>query len=271
MFAIKQLVRMALITLTSDWQNDDFYIGAMKGLLYSEIPQVQVVDISHKIDSFKYTQAAFVVRNSFLHFPKGTIHIVAINSEIQPGTPAVCIQVKGHYFIGAASGIFSLIFSENPEKVVEIQSGNRWQTSSFNELSLFAKAAAFIANGGNMDELGPEIPDKVGYVKMMPVYDEFEIAGSVLYIDSYNNVFTNITRSMFDQVIGDKKFSITLKSDSNKVTRLSQNYSEVDVAEMLALFNSLDLLEIALRNAPLAKLLDVKINDHVIVKRLPKN
>jgi len=63
---------MSIITLTTDWKQNDFYTGALKGTILTKCPEIQIVDISHQIPSFNISQAAFVIKNSYYHFPKGT-------------------------------------------------------------------------------------------------------------------------------------------------------------------------------------------------------
>lgn len=257
---------MSIITLTTDWHNDDFYVGAIKGLLYSKCPDVKVIDITHKIESYKYTQAAFVLRNAFSYYPDGTIHIVGINSEPTEAQPPICLKIKGHYFLGTANGIFSLMFTEKAEKVVKIDLTETIKLSSFPELTIFAEAAAFLVNGGAIEKLGSELPNQGRHVQFMPAIDENDITGNVIHIDSYQNIITNISEELFQQVGKQRRFIITVKSESYSVTRLSKNYSEVDVGDMLALFNSLGLLEIAMRNVRMAELTDIKINSPVTIK-----
>ncbi|PKP09326.1 MAG: hypothetical protein CVU09_11630 [Bacteroidetes bacterium HGW-Bacteroidetes-4] len=257
---------MTIVTLTSDWANDDFYIGAVKGLLYSKCPDVKVVDISHKIESYKYTQAAFIVRNAFKHFPDGTIHLLAINSDITENQPPICMKIKNQYFIGTGTGIFSLMFTEQPELMVELRENELLKKSSFPELTLYAEAAAFLVNGGKAEELGPILDEKYRHVQFMPALDENMITGNVIYIDSFGNIITNINRELFEQIRNNRNFVITVKSEMYSVNKLSQNYSEVDMGDFLALFNSLELLEIAIRNGKLAELIDVKYNSPVTIK-----
>ncbi len=257
---------MKLITLISDWHNDDFYTASVKGLLYSKCADIKVIDISNKIESYKYTQAAFVLRNAFLHFPVDTIHIVAINSDSDEQHPPICLKIKGHYFLGSASGIFSLMFSETPDVLVKINETDSIKNSTFPELTLYAEAASFLINGGDIKDLGPDLPHQYRHVQFMPAIDESIITGSVIYFDSYQNVFTNITRDLFNQVGKNRKFVITIKSDTYSMHKISKNYNEVEVGEMVSIFNSLDLLEISQRNGKLAKLLDIRLNSPVTVK-----
>jgi len=257
---------MSIITLTTDWHNDDFYTGAIKGLLYSRCPNVTVIDITHKIESYKYTQAAFVLKNAFSYFPEGTIHLVGINSESTEEQPPVCLKIKGQYFVGAANGMFSLMFSEHPEQIIKLEERGSLKNSSFPELTLFAEAAAHLANGGKMEELGSPFPGKYRHVQFFPAIDDNDITGNVIYIDSYYNVITNITRELFVQVGKKRNFTITIKSESYSVNHLNTAYNQVEVGEMLALFNSLDLLELAIRNGKLAELIDLRINSPVTIK-----
>jgi len=257
---------MRFITLISDWNNDDFYIAAVKGLLYSKCNDIMVADITHKIESYKYTQAAFVLKHAFTHFPTGTIHIVALNSEVGDKQPVICLKYQGHYFIGTNNGIFSLMFPDQPEEIIQITESEDEKPSTFPELTLFAEAAASIINNGDTAQLGPKINARLRNILMMPTIDDQMITGNVVYIDSYQNLFTNITRELFVKEQRNRKFSITVKSDAYRITKISNNYGEVEIGEVLAIFNSLGLLEIAMRNARMAELIDVRINSPVIVK-----
>jgi len=76
---------MHIITLTSDWKEYDFYVASLKGKLLSICPEATLVDITHSIKPFNTAEAAFVLKNSYPHFPDNTIHIIAVNSEPEVG------------------------------------------------------------------------------------------------------------------------------------------------------------------------------------------
>jgi hypothetical protein len=83
-----------IVTLTTDWGDRDFFAGKVKGKLYSYIPGVRVVDITHNIEPFQFMKAIFVVKNACLDFPKGTIHIIDINSSETAQMPFVVVEYK---------------------------------------------------------------------------------------------------------------------------------------------------------------------------------
>lgn len=257
---------MRIVTLISDWSHDDFYTAAVKGALYSKCDNIKVIDITNKIDSFKYTKAAFVLRNAYLHFPKGTIHIIAINSDISEKQPAVCIEHNGHYFLGTENGIFSLLFTNKPDTVIKIKESDLIKNTTFPELTVFANAAINLINKETAASLGEEIQSKIRPMQFMPGFDDNIITGNAIYIDSYFNVFTNVSKELFSEVGKNRDFTIAIKSDSYSINKISKNYNEVEVGEMVGLFNSLNLLEISQRNGRLAELLDIKLNSPVTIK-----
>ena len=116
---------MAIITLTTDWNKSDHYLGAVKGKILSKDINTKIVDISHQVQPFNIMQAAFILRNCCFNFPKGTIHIVGVDSEPTPENQHIAVLVDGHYFISANNGVIGLITSEiKPEKSVAIKIPN---------------------------------------------------------------------------------------------------------------------------------------------------
>ena len=73
---------MSLITLTTDFGTKDHFVGAVKGAIYSEFPDMKIVDISHEISPFNITQTAYILKNAYKSFPEGTVHIIGVDSEI---------------------------------------------------------------------------------------------------------------------------------------------------------------------------------------------
>ena len=258
---------MAVITLTTDWRNDDFYVGAMKGRILSQCPGATIVDITHKIESYKSAHAAFILRGTFPHFPAGTIHLICTNSEVSDKRIPVCISYKGQYFIGCDMSALKVMFAEQPEKVV-VLSPEKFANSTFPELTILAPAACMIANGASPDDIGIDATDEFSIMELSPSCTADTISGSVIYIDSYKNLITDITRGMFESVGNRRRFEIVVKNDTYKINEINRTYSGVRTGDLLALFNSMGLLEIAIRDAYLADLAKIECNTPVLVKFL---
>ena len=131
----------SIITLTSDMGYRDYYVAAVKGVIYSQCPNCHVVDISHSITPFNTFHAAWVLKNAYLNFPKGTVHILSVNSEGSDDIAQVVVDYDGHYFIGADNGVFSLMFDKKPDRVFEININQDSDSMTFHSRDLFLKAA----------------------------------------------------------------------------------------------------------------------------------
>lgn len=256
---------MPIITLISDWKNSDFYVAALKGSILSKCPEAEIVDISHNIQQFSIAQAAFVLKNSFRYFPKGSIHVIAVKAEASAKIPYVIVKIEEHYFIGCDNGIFGLLTELAPEEAVAIFPDEK--NDAYKSLySAYAHFVSEIKNGRNLNEIGEDHKKLFLQVPLLPTIDEHVINGSILYIDSFSNAITNISKELFDQVGKKRKFEIFIQSNHYKVNRINKKYSETSQGELLAIFNSENNLEIAINNGNAAELLNLNIGSVVRVK-----
>jgi S-adenosyl-L-methionine hydrolase (adenosine-forming) len=254
---------MSIITLTSDWNSSDFYVGAVKGLILRNCHDITIVDISHSISAFNSAQAAFVIRNAYPNFPKGTIHIILVNTESSATRPFLLVRADEHFFIGTDNGIFSLILGDKPEKIVQIKGD---EEKSKTAIELFSSVACKLASGVDMEELGVVINSYNQRIPLRPTIENLTLTGSVIYIDSFQNAITNITRDLFDRIKQNRAFEIFIQSKHYKVTQISNFYNDVPDGELLVLFNSVGLLEVAINNGNAARLLNLDVNSTIRVE-----
>src|SRR5690606_14011833 len=118
----------------------DFYQAALKGSIVSQFPTVRLVDISHEIPPFDIQYAAFVLKNAYPYFPEKTVHLIGIDSVFNQDTRYLALQHKGHYFVGADNGVFSLVLDGPPAEVVELNIIQDLKYLHFPLTDIFAKA-----------------------------------------------------------------------------------------------------------------------------------
>lgn len=245
---------MAIITLTSDWGNSDFYVPAVKGTIYSMLPDVNIVDITHNIEPFDVRSAAFIVKNCYRSFPKGTIHILAIDTEESTDNPHVALKVNDHYFVGTDNSIFSLIIGQDPYEAVIIDIMQDTDFFTFSTRDRFVKVAAMLYNGTQLSDIGKSYQIKER-IEIRPSYDANSIHGLVNYVDAYENLVTNITRTLFEQIRESRNFTIKVCSGIYKINKIHKSYQDVHEADILALFGTHGFLEIALNHGKASSLL----------------
>ncbi len=244
---------MPVITLTTEWKPDDIYNGIIKGKLSSLSPGTIIVENAGGIPVFNIARAAFIIRNTFSNYPEGSVHLICVHSEALKNQDYLVVRAKNHFFIGTDNGIFNLILNSEPEEAVKIE-----KSDLHNELDVFARTASRLIDGTALSELGKPVKAITERVPLRATIDKDVIIGSVIFIDSYGNAISNITREVFSRVFENRNFRILIQSNKNYTDKISERYSDVPVGEMLAKFNQLDLLEIAINGANVAELLSIE-------------
>ncbi|MFZ4463373.1 MAG: SAM hydrolase/SAM-dependent halogenase family protein [Bacteroidales bacterium] len=257
---------MAIITLTSDWGLSDYYLAAVKGTIYTQLPEAIIVDISHNIKHFDIEGAAFTIRNCYENFPKGTIHIIGINSEESVDIPHIAVEANGHFFIGADSGIFSMILGKKPDQMYHLDIPADTGYFTFSTRDRFVKAAVHIAKGLAVSQLGDPYEQLNSKLLFQPTTDSRSIKGLVVYIDAYENLITNISERLFRTEQRGRNFEIAFSI--YKIKQIKTSYLDVAVPSALALFGSHGFLEIAINQGNAASLLGMDRNSPVQVNFL---
>jgi S-adenosylmethionine hydrolase len=191
---------------------------------------------------------------------------------VGPDTTYLAVYSKGHYFVGADNGIFSLIFDTQASKIIKLDLPEEIVNVTFPTKEILVKAACHLASGGAIELLGTEAEGYLERTLLRPVVEGGVIRGSVIYIDSYKNIITNITASLFKKVGYDRPFTIFFRKFEYNITSISQSYSDVFEGEKLALFSSTGYLEIAIHQGKASGLLGLDMGDTVRVEFTePKN
>ena len=245
---------MPVITLTTEWKPDDIYYGIIKGKLSSRSPGTIIIDNAGNIPSFNISHASFIIRNTFNNYPKGSVHIICVHSEAHKDQDHLIVRARDHFFVGTDNGIFNLILNSDPDEVIKLE-----HLDATDELEIFAKAASDLIAGKKPSDLGKTVNTLSERVPLRATIDKNVIIGSIIFIDSYGNAISNITREIFSRVFENKAYRILIQSNKNYTDQISLKYSDVPVGEMLARFNQLDLLEISINGADVSELLSLSI------------
>lgn len=256
---------MGIITLTTDLGHKDFYQAALKGSIISQFPTARLIDISHEIPPFDIQYAAFVLKNAYPYFPEKTVHLVGIDSVFNQDTRYLALKHKGHYFVGADNGIFSLILDGAPEEAVELNIIQDLKYLHFPLTDIFAKAACVLAKGGMLTDIGDPVTTIVDRTLVQPVVEKDSLRGSVVFIDSFGNVISNINKELFNKVQRSRNFVLYFRRNET-IDQMSWHYNDVPEGEKLCLFGISDYLEIAINKGNASGLLGLNKGDIIRVE-----
>ncbi len=248
---------MAIVTLTTDFGHKDFAIAVIKAALLQQIPDVTIIDITHEISPYNLTETAYILKNAYAAFPKGTVHIIGVESELTPENLHLAMAFEGHYFIGGDNGIFSLLTDNIKATQTVAINIHKALTPTFPVFDVFIHVAAHILRQGTLEVIGNPISTIRELTNIRPVINTEgnQILGSVIYIDNYGNVITNITQKLFKTIGKSRPFTIFARTE--KFKNIYNSYSQAidfnlprakreEDGKKLALFNSAGHLELAI-------------------------
>lgn len=251
---------MAIITFMSDFGRSDHYVSAVKAKILSINPGLKIVDVSHDIEPFNLAHAAFVLKSVYMDFPKGTVHLVSVNSHAERTIRFLTAKIEDHIFVGPDNGIFSLISEKEPGMIAELFNANE-EHATFPTKNIMGKAAAMLASGSDMNDVGAYTKDYVRRIDRKFRATKKQISGNVIRVDHYGNLISNIEEEVFNILRKDRNYVVQFGRE--KVDKINDNYNELDDGDCFVVFNDLGLLEIGINKGNASKLLGLRYDSPV--------
>lgn len=244
-----------VIALLSDFGARDHYAGTMKGVMLGICPEATLVDITHDNTAHDVLEGALQLAASYRYFPAGTIFLVVVDPGVGSARRGLAADAGDYKFVAPDNGVLTAVFKEvAPRKVVEL-SERRYArptvTRTFEGRDRFAPAAAWLAKGTQLSAFGRTVSD---YHKLdLPMVDVApeKLRGTILIVDRFGNLVTNIDRKTFETFA--KHGSIRIVAEGTSIDRLVSTYTEIAPGETCALFGSSDHLELAANAASAAE------------------
>lgn len=248
----------SIITLTSDFGLQDHFVSVMKAVILGIHPESRLIDISHQIPAQDVMACAWVLRNSSMHFPPGTVHLVVVDPGVGTKRSPVAIKIGDQFFVGPDNGIFSLIADEYEYEAYHLNNTAYWKpnpSNTFHGRDIFAPIAAHLASGVSISELGERIEELVTYRWATPIADKDGIQGWVLHIDNFGNLVTNISSQIIEEAIGGG--SVKIYVGNTILNQMVDTYGDVEDGEPAAYIGSTGMLEVAIAKGNASEMLGV--------------
>jgi len=256
---------LSLVTLTTDFGTRDHYVGALKGVLLNIAPDLHLVDLSHDIPPQDVLAGAFLLRHATPLFPRNTVHLAVVDPGVGSDRRGLAIASQGHLWVGPDNGLFTYALSDGARVYEIADPGLRRESISatFHGRDLFAPAAAHLAAGLPLERVGPPVDDPVLLEEAHPARDHDTVTGSVIHVDGFGNLVTNITAPIALSFTGKCRVQL---ATGLVIDGLSTTYADVGPDSALALIGSVGLLEISVRGGNAARKLGMSRGDLVILQ-----
>lgn len=247
-----------IITLTTDFGYQDYYVSAMKAAILSINPDARLLDISHSIPAQDIMAGAWVLKNVAFMFPEGSIHLAVVDPGVGTPRKPIIAEVDGHYFVGPDNGLFSLVASERSYSAYELSNVEYMADAvsrTFHGRDIFAPAAGHLSNGRAPEAFGPRLPEMLRYRWATPIHDNEGIQGWVMHIDAYGNLITNIPAALIQEY---EYKTLKVYAGTTIMREIHAAYADVPTGEAVSLIGSSGMLEISVNQGRAEELLNVQ-------------
>lgn len=268
-----------IITLTTDFGLTEAYVAAMKGVILSINPRVNLIDICHAVKPQNVGQAAFILGTVYQFFPKRTIHLVVVDPGVGSERRAIILRTPWADFVAPDNGVLSYVIQpfiqrgsmgdrQQVELVSELEAvaitkPEFWRSPvspTFHGRDIFAPVAARLSLGFPPISFGEAITS----VTMLPLpyprrASDGSVTGQILHIDSFGNLITNIRGDDLPSA----KERLIIEVRGHRIAGLKRTYAEGE--GLLALIGSSDYLEVAFKGGSARAVLDAEVGDEVKV------
>lgn len=258
-----------IITLLTDFGEEDWFVAAMKGVIATLAPKVRIIDITHQVPPGDIRRGALVWRCVYRSFPLGTVHLGVVDPGVGTTRGVLVVRAGGHLFVAPDNGLLSWVLREEGETAVfQVNREDLFlpeASTTFHGRDIFAPLAARLATGLLPEETGSTSSTPVLLPKPMlrslgGQSWETEVIGQ----DRFGNCLTSLTR----QTVGTEQAAALFLGirDTEIILPLEDCYGSVPGGQPLAVWGSCGFLELSVSGGSAARALDLKIGDQITVR-----
>jgi len=264
------LAHRPIITLTTDFGLNDHFVGTIKGVILSIVPEVEIVDICHSVQAFDVLDGALTIAQAYSYFPSGTVHLVVVDPGVGTARRPILVTSDRHHFVAPDNGVLSVIYAREERLHIRHITAEHYSlqpvSNTFHARDVFSPVAAWLAKGVDPEKFGDEISDFVRFNAPKPkAVDGSTLRGVVLKADRFGNLVTNITPQDAPALFAAVPVQFKIRVGKQEITEIHSNYSEGAPGEVFGILGSMGYLEIAADRGSAAKIIGAGKGSEVIL------
>ncbi len=182
-------------------------MGACRGVIKRIAPAAEVIDITHGIPPQHVLQGALVLANTLPYMPEG-VHLAVVDPGVGgPRKPVALSDRGGRRYVGPDNGLLVVAAERlgGIEAAVELANEEymlRPVSATFHGRDIFAPAAAHLARGVPLADLGPALAaDELHRLEVpKPDVGSRRVRATVLFVDRFGNIQLNLTSADLERV-----------------------------------------------------------------------
>ena len=256
------MVKSRPIVLLTDFGTKDSYVGSIKGVILTLFPKATIADLTHEVEPQDVRQAAFLLEWTYPFFPRGSVFVCVVDPGVGSHRRILAAKTRHGIFLAPDNGLLSRVLDQEKAYEARVVTNRSFFaeniSATFHGRDCFAPTAARLAkNPGLFSRLGPKITDFVRLPDAKPKKFPGKLCGEIFLFDHFGNAFLNVPRSMLTK----NPHRVVVKG--RDLGPIRRSYYEVKKGKAVAVFNSMNLLEIAVNQGSARDKLKLKTGDRV--------
>ncbi|HET7211988.1 MAG TPA: SAM-dependent chlorinase/fluorinase [Terriglobia bacterium] len=251
-----------IISITTDFGEDDHFVGVMKGVILSINPDATIVDINHQVNSYDIFDGAYSLSQSYHVFPPGTIHLVVVDPGVGSERRPIIAQSKDYRFVAPDNGVLSMVYEREERVEVRHVTAEHFfrkpVSNTFHGRDIFSPVAAWLSRGMEAEKFGNVVTDYARFTSVRPRREsDALIKGIAIKVDKFGNVITNIAPADVPQIFGQDPPTFCIRINGHEITHLCDSFAAGGPSEIFAVVGSSGFIEICTNRGSAARALNV--------------
>jgi S-adenosyl-L-methionine hydrolase (adenosine-forming) len=257
-----------VITFLTDFGLQDDFVGTCHGVIAGIAPDARVIDLTHGIPPQAVLQGAIVLQATLPYLPVG-VHLAVVDPGVGGERRAIAVRTRdGRIFVGPDNGLLLLAADDAGVDVAHELANPAYRLSrvsrTFHARDLFSPAAAHVAAGVAIEDLGPAVPpeDLVRVSVPAPEVGRAQVSATVLAVDRFGNVASNLRRRHLDELglaAGDR-IELRLTLDRYYAV-VADTFADAPPGELILYEDSYGFVTVAISQGSAARLTGVHPGD----------
>ena len=257
-----------MIALLTDFGLEDPFVGEMKGVILGIHPGAVIVDVTHGILPGAVREAAWVLANTLPSFPEDTVHVAVVDPGVGTERRALAARWGRRFLVGPDNGVLmAALPAGDPDveiRALTIRTVDRVRRgTTFDGRDLFAPAAAHLAAGGALSELGPEVQDPVPMASFEPRPREGGFEVEVIRADRFGNIILSVDEAFLRRTWSEDWRDVALELPDGELRGIHLGYSDVSAGEAVLVIGGSGVLELSLNRGSADRKYDLSSGDRL--------
>jgi S-adenosylmethionine hydrolase len=256
------------IVFMTDFGVVDDSVAICRGVMYSVMPDVRIVDLTHQVTPFSILDGARFLYGATPYFPAGTVFVVVVDPTVGSTRKAIVARSKrGQYFVLPDNGLLTLVEQRDGIEAVREITNPEWMigsklSSTFHGRDIFSPVGAHMARGEDWSKVGPgmAVKDLVRLELKAAKVDERGLNATVIATDGpFGNLVTNVDADDFLKLGYQRRQEVPVTVGGREMKmKFVKTFSDVPVNEPLLYIDSRGHLGLALNQNSFAATYGVK-------------